>query len=131
MRIPSHDAAGKLILRLTVAFVVLLHGVAKLIGGVDGIAGMLTGIGLPAFFAYAVFLGEVVGPTLMIAGFYARVGAILVALNMIVALALVHSHELFALTQQGGWAIELQALMLFGAIASMLLGPGRYAINDK
>jgi putative oxidoreductase len=68
----------------------------------------------------------------MIAGFYARIGAVLVALNMIVALALVHSHELLTLDQQtGGWAIELQALMLFGAIASVLLGPGRYAINDR
>jgi putative oxidoreductase len=43
----------------------------------------------------------------------------------------VHSREVFTLGDQGGWALELQALMLFGALASMLLGPGRPAVNDR
>jgi putative oxidoreductase len=131
MQLPANDVVGKLILRVVIGVVVILHGIAKLIGGVGGIAGMLSGIGVPGLFAYAVFLGEVVGPVLMIVGFYARIGALLVALNMVVALALAHTHEVFALNEHGGWAIELQAFLLFGAISSMLLGPGRPAFNDK
>jgi putative oxidoreductase len=131
MQLPANDVVGKLILRVVIGVVMILHGIAKLIGGVGGIAGMLSGIGVSGLFAYAVFLGEVVGPVLMIVGFYARIGALLVALNMVVALALAHTHEVFALNEHGGWAIELQALLLFGAISSMLLGPGRPAFNDK
>lgn len=130
-RFLAHDDLGKLILRLTVGIVVLLHGLAKLAGGVGGIAGMLSSAGLPAVFAYAVFLGEVLGPLLMIVGWYARIAALLVVANMVVAIALAHSHEIFALTEQGGWAIELQALMLFGALAVVFLGPGRWGVNAR
>ena len=59
------------------------------------------------------------------------VSALLIAGNMVFAIALVHMGQLGQLNDQGGWAIELQALMLFGAIASMLLGPGKPAVNDK
>ncbi len=131
MRFPAGNGAGKLVLRLIVGAVVLFHGIAKLFGGVGYIAGLLADAGLPRYFAYAVYLGEVFGPVLMILGFYARLGALLVAINMTVAIALVHRHEIFSLTSQGAWAIELQALLLFGAISSMLLGPGRLAFNDR
>jgi len=44
---------------------------------------------------------------------------------MLVAIALAHTDEVFTLGAQGGWAIELQALYLFGAVAIALLGAGR------
>ena len=43
------DDAGKLVLRLSVGVLMLLHGIHKLLHGVDGIGGMLAGMGLPAF----------------------------------------------------------------------------------
>ena len=127
----ANEKLGKLILRLVVGGCVLLHGIAKLKGGVGGITGMVASAGLPAELGYAVYLGEVVGPLLVILGFYTRAGALLIAVNMLVALFLVHRAELLALGPQGGWAIETQALMLFGAIAVMLLGPGKPSINEK
>jgi putative oxidoreductase len=40
--------------------------------------------------------------------------------------------EIFAINpQSGGWAIELQAMFLFTAIALALLGPGRFSVNQK
>lgn len=131
MKFLANDAVGKLILRLVLGGVVLLHGIAKLRNGVGFIEGVLTSHGLPAFLAYGAYVGEVLAPLLLIVGFYARVGALLIAANMLFAIALVHMGELGQLNDQGGWAIELQAMLLFGAIASMLLGPGRPAINDK
>ena len=131
MKFLAKDSLGKLVLRLAVGGVVLLHGIAKLRNGVGFIEGVATQHGLPSFIAYGAYLGEVLGPLLMIAGFYARIGALLVAGNMVFAIALVHMGQLGQLNDQGGWAIELQALMLFGAIASMLLGPGKPAVNDK
>ena len=128
----NSDKTGKFILRVVVGLVVLLHGIAKLKGGIAPITGMVAGHGLPGWIAYGVYAGEVVGPLLMIAGFYARLGAALVAVNMLFALALVHRGELFALNAQGGgWAIELQALILFGAVAVLMVGPGRPGFNEK
>ena len=122
---------AKLLLRLALGVTVLLHGVAKLRGGVDPIAGMLTAQGLPAALAYGAFLGEVLGPLLLIAGFHARIGAALVAVNMLFAIGLAHLGQLGMLNEQGGWALELQAMFLFSAIAIALLGPGRYSVNGR
>ena len=122
---------AKLILRLTLGVLVLLHGVAKLRGGVDPIAGILTAQGLPAFLAYGAFVGEVLGPLMLIAGFYARIGAALIAINMLFAVALAHMGQLGMLNEQGGWALELQAMFLFTAIALALMGPGRFSVNGK
>lgn len=122
---------GKLILRLTLGILILLHGVAKLMNGVGGIQGMVTGMGMPAFFAYGVFAGEVLGPLLLIVGFYARVGAALIAINMIFAIVLAHADELTSLTRNGGWALELQGMFLATAVALMLMGPGRIGINRR
>ncbi|MGE4407663.1 DoxX family protein [Pseudomonas sp.] len=125
------DDAGKLVLRLTVGVLILLHGISKLLNGVGGIAGMLADAGLPAFLAYGVYLGEVVGPLLVVFGLYTRLGAVLMISNMVVALALVHRAELFSIGPMGGWAIELQALFLFGSVAIALLGAGRLSVGGR
>ncbi|AFN78062.1 DoxX family protein [Stutzerimonas nitrititolerans] len=123
------DDMGKLVLRLSVGVLMLLHGIFKLQNGVGGIAGMLGSQGLPGFLAYGVYLGEVVGPVLVIIGLYTRVGAVLIIGNMLVALALAHSQELFSLGSMGGWALELQGMFLFGAVAIALLGAGKFSVG--
>ena len=125
------DDIGKLILRLTLGLLILLHGISKLVGGVGGIAGMLQGIGLPAAVAYGVYFGEVLAPILLVIGWYARVGAGVIVINMLIAILLVHPQELLALTPQGGWALELQGMFLFTALALVFTGPGRLSINDR
>ena len=119
---------GKLVLRLALGLLILLHGIAKLKGGLAGIVGMVEAQGLPGFVGYGVLVGEVLAPVLVILGLYARVGALLIAFNMLVALALVHTGQFGQLNEQGGWALELQGLYLFGALAVALLGAGRYSV---
>ena len=131
MRPAANEAFGKLVLRLALGTIILLHGIAKLRGGIDGIEQMVAAHGLPAFLAYGAYVGEVLAPALLIVGFYARIGAVLIALNMLVAIFLAHSAEILTLGPQGGWALELQGMLLFAAIASALLGPGRPGINDR
>src|SRR3954466_11437102 len=126
-----NESVGKLILRLALGGMILMHGIAKLSGGIGFISGAVTGAGLPAFFAYGVYIGEVVAPLLLIIGLYSRIGAAVIAINMLFALALVHRADLFHMSQTGGWALELQGMFLFSAIALALIGPGRYAVNDK
>lgn len=125
------DDLGKLILRLTLGVLVLFHGVAKIIDGIGPIEGMVTGIGLPSFVAYGVYVGEVLGPILVLVGFYARFGALLIVANMLFALLLAHRDDLMALSQHGGWALELQGFYLFTALALVFLGPGRASMNNR
>ncbi|MDA8445604.1 DoxX family protein [Paracidovorax valerianellae] len=125
---PSDDA-GKLVLRVAVGVLVLLHGIFKLQNGVGFISGMLEKAGLPGALGYLVFVGEILAPVLMIVGLGARAGAAIVVVNMLVALGLVHMADLMALNKQGGWALELQGLYLFGALSVVLLGAGRYSIG--
>jgi putative oxidoreductase len=125
------DDAGRLILRVTLGVLMILHGIAKIKGGVSGIEGLLTGAGMPGFFAWGAYIGEVLAPLLVIVGFYARVGAVLIAVNMIFAIGLAHSAELLQLGKQGGWALELQGMFLFTAITVALIGPGRWSVNRR
>src|SRR5690606_35879675 len=110
----TFDDLGKLVLRLALGILLLLHGVAKLLNGIGPIEGMLVARGMPAFFAWAVYLGEVAAPLLLIFGLYTRLGGLLVLLNMVVAVLLVHTGHFFELGNSGGWRLELQALYLFG-----------------
>lgn len=122
---------GKLVLRLALGVLFLLHGIAKLQKGIGPIIGMVEGVGLPAFVAWGVYVGEVLAPLLVIAGWYARVGALVIVINMLFAIALAHADKLFTLGPTGGWALELQGMFLFAALAVALLGPGRYGANDR
>ena len=131
MKLFRNDDLGKLILRVSVGGLMLFHGVAKILnpGSLKYIGGQLAELGLPQFIAYGVFLGEVVGPLLAIVGLYARIGGLLMAGNMVFAIVLVHTGELFMLSQHGGWALELQGLYLFGALAILFLGSGSMALK--
>jgi putative oxidoreductase len=122
---------GRLLLRLTLGGLILFHGVAKLRGGIDPIMGLVTAMGLPAFVAYGVYVGEVVAPVLVIIGWYSRLGALLIAINMLFAVALAHRAELFKLAASGGYALELQVLFASVAIVLALMGPGRYSLNER
>lgn len=122
---------GRLLLRATLGALILLHGIAKLRGGMSGIEGMVVAQGLPGFVAYGVLVGEVLAPLMLLLGFHARIGAVLVAVNMLFAIALAHLGQLGQLNGEGGWALELQGMFLGTAIAIALLGPGRYGINNR
>jgi putative oxidoreductase len=124
-----HDDQGKLVLRAILAVLLLFHGVSKLIGGVGFITGMLEKAGLPGVFGYLVYIGEVVAPLLILFGIFTRAAALVVVINMIVALLLVHTSQFFTLNETGGWALELQGMYLGGAIVVALLGAGRYSIG--
>lgn len=124
-----NDALGKLILRLAVAGLLLPHGLTKLLnpGSLTWIGDTLAGQGLPTFLAYGVLVGEVVAPAMALIGWQTRVAGALMATNMLVAIFLVHMNELSVFSGNGGWALELQGLFLFGALALVFLGSGRMA----
>lgn len=120
---------GKLILRIFIGGLMLFHGVHKLFHGIDFIKQMLGGVGLPAFIAYGVYLGEIVAPILIIVGYKTRISALAVAVTMIFAVGLAHSGDLLKLTQHGGLVLELQWFYFASSVALMFLGAGRYSFD--
>jgi len=127
----KNDALGKLVVRLTVGILMLFHGVAKVLhpGTLDFIGGALAGAGLPGVLAYGVYVGEIIAPLMIILGIQARMGGLIIVLNMVFAILLVHTGDLFSLTEHGGWRLELQGFYLFGGLAVMFLGSGRLALR--
>jgi putative oxidoreductase len=127
----SREDLGRLVLRVALAVLLLFHGVSKLMGGVGFITGMLAKMGLPAAIGYLVYVGEVIAPLLILFGVWTRLAALIVAGNMIVAVLLVHTKQFFTMSDTGGWALELQGMYFFAAIALALLGAGRYSIGGR
>ncbi|UUZ53713.1 DoxX family protein [Massilia sp. H-1] len=117
------DDAGKLLLRASLALILLFHGYAKLTGGIGFVADMLAKVGAPAALGYLVYVGEVIAPLMLLAlSIFTRPAALVVAGNMIVAVLLVHTSQIFTLNETGGWALELQGMFFVAAVAVALLG---------
>lgn len=124
----AHEDFGRLLLRLAVGGLMLFHGLHKLIGGVDGIAGMLVAKGLPGFVAYGVLVGEVICPVLIVLGILTRPAALVLAFTMVVAWLMVGIANTGALDKTGAWAIESLVYFFIGALAVAFLGAGRYSL---
>ena len=138
------DDLGKLVLRLSVGVMMLLHGISKVqnysgtmnyLQGNAKETGLLASLGLPNFLAYGVFLGELVAPAFLILGILPRLSALAVMATMAVAILSHTSSEggnaLFTLGSFGGWAYELQGLFFFVALAIFIMGSGKVSIYKK
>jgi len=129
-RIDLEDV-GKLILRIMLGGLLLFHGVSKIMHGIDFIKDGLASNHIPIFIAYGVYIGEVLAPILVIVGYWTRLSALVIAFNLVVAILLVRLPALFAISKSGGWAMELDAFFLLGALALFLLGPGRLRLGRR
>ncbi len=126
----SNDIA-KLLLRLSVGLLMLFHGVEKIINGINGVKHLTRSAGFPEFFAYGVYIGEVIVPIFIILGFYARVASVFLAINMAMAIFLAYGNSLFSLGKNGAPLIELPLFYFILSIVIFLLGSGKYAVNSK
>ena len=122
-----------LILRLFLGFAFVMHGSQKLLGafgggGVSGVAGMLTKIGLePAhILAWVVAITEFVGGICVLLGFITRFWAAGLVIDMGVAIFKVHMPNGF-FNGKNGFELPLA----FGVIALVILltGPGWLSVD--
>ncbi len=120
---------GKLLLRLAVGGLLIFHGIAKLRNGIGWMSGPLSGLGLPAFVGYGVYVGEVIAPIFLILGKWARIAGVIVAFNMCGAIIIALRDKMFTLNMGGGWAIELELMFLLGGLVIFLLGSGKYSVS--
>ncbi len=124
----DHPRLGTILLRGTLALLMIFHGWAKVTGGVGGIEGMLVANGLPGFLAYGVYIGELIAPVFLLIGLWVVPAALVIAINMAVAVALAHSTHFMDITASGGWRLELQAFFFMTALVVALthrLGPNK------
>lgn len=124
----SSEDCGKLLLRFLVGGLIILHGIHKVVHGPEEIEAMVAAHGLPGILGWGVYLGEVVGPILVILGVLSRIGGLLILCNMIVAVLLTRGGHVWMLNPAGGWTIELEAFYGLCGLCVALLGAGRYAL---
>lgn len=127
-------------LRLTLAAVMLPHGLQKAFGwlggyGWEGTMGFLTGsIGMPAMFAAGLILLELLGPLLMLVGLGTRlVGLGFIGL-MLGAITTVHGQYGLFMNWSGaqaGEGIEYHILLIGAALALVLTGGGRWSLDGR
>jgi putative oxidoreductase len=122
------DDFGKLLLRITVAVLLGMHGLAKMQNGISWMAGPLSASHLPVWLGYGVYVAEVVAPILLILGIFTRPAALVIAFDMCMAIFLVQRSKIFTRGQSGGWGIELEMFFLLAALAIFFFGSGRYAV---
>lgn len=127
---PTYPDIAKLILRVSVGVLILFHGIHKLIYGISGIKSLVVNAGLYEFFAYGVYVGELIAPIFIILGLYARVASAVLAFNMLVAIYLAYGFHI-SLSKHGGLSFETTLLYFVMSLLVVLLGSGRYGVNSK
>lgn len=120
---------GKLVLRLGVGGMLLFHGVHKLLTGLDPVKTLLSAHGLPDALAYIAYLGEIVGPLLVLLGLFTRAGAFLIILEILALMVLGGVPRLLRLSADGAYGLEAEALYVCGALALLLAGGGRFGLS--
>lgn len=126
----SRKDLGIALVRFIVGVVFLAHGTQKLfVMGFAGVGGFLTtlGVPMPGLFAVLVTLVEFLGGIALILGLFTRWAALLLAINMTVAVLAVHLKHGFFL-QGGGY--EYALTMLFVNVGLALTGAGAYALDN-
>lgn len=120
---------GLLIMRVALGLVFVRHGASKVVAGVGmwqwlGQQMSLFGITfLPVFWGLCATAAEFIGGTALALGFGTRIAAFFIAINMFVAVSMhVHKGDTFD-------TIEFPLLLLVFAIAFIIAGGGRFAID--
>ncbi len=120
-----------LAVRVIVGIIMFAHGLQKLTGGPgnfgQGLAGM--GVPLPVLMAYVVTLVELIGGILLIAGLLSRLAALLLTIDLVVAILLVKVTTGLIAPQGSGAGAELDLALIAGLLVILLAGPGKLSLD--
>jgi len=134
----TKDDVTALVLRLMLGIVFFPHGMQKLFGwfggpGFSGMMGMFTDkMGIPAVFAFLAIMAEGLGALGLISGLLTRVAAFGIAVNMAVAVYLLHFQNGFFMNwfgNQKGEGYEYHLLVIAITIVLMIKGGGKWSVD--
>ena len=116
------------VMRLVLGGIMLVHGYHKVFGGLHHHAQFVAGLGLPGWLGYVSSFTEFLGGLLILAGFFTRIAAFAVLLDLIVAIWKVHLHNgLIGSPDRPGSELALAASAL--AFALIFFGGGPIALD--
>lgn len=134
----TNDDFTPLIARLTLGVVMFPHGAQKALGwfGGFGFSGTMhfftTQMHIPAVLAFCAIAAEFAGSIGLVIGLLSRVCALAIAVNMVVAIVLVHAPNGFFMNWYGnqkGEGFEYHLLALGLALAVVQAGGGRWSVD--
>ncbi len=124
--------AAPLLVRLIVGCVFLSEGIQKFLFPDSLGVGRFIKIGIPAPEIMAPFVGvvEIVCGTLVLIGFFTRLAAVPLIIDMVVAIA---ATKIPILLEKGFWAMAHESRtdwsMLLGSIFLLIAGAGRWSLD--
>jgi uncharacterized membrane protein YphA (DoxX/SURF4 family) len=130
----SHAGASVILIRLLVGAVFLSEGIQKFLFPASLGVGRFVKIGIPIPEITAPFVGvvEIVCGAMIIAGFFTRVAAIPLLIDIIVAIA---TTKVPMLVHQGFWPMAHEArtdyCMLLGLLFLSIQGAGRCSVEQR
>jgi len=136
--IQTKDDAALLILRLMLGIVFFPHGMQKLFGwfggyGFSGTFDMFTTkMEIPAVFAFLAIMAEGLGSLGLISGLMTRIAAFGIAVNMAVAVYMLHWQNGFFMNwfgNQKGEGYEYHLLAIAIAVVLMIKGGGKWSVD--
>lgn len=132
-RLEGLERLAVLILRLFLGFAFMMHGSQKLLGafgggGIAGVAGMLSKLGLEPsqILAWVLSITEFVGGVCVVLGFLTRFWAAGLVIDMAVAIFKVHMANGFFASKNG---FELPLAFGVMALVILLTGPGSLSVD--
>jgi putative oxidoreductase len=134
----TEDDATLALLRIVLGIVFFAHGAQKALAWFGGpgfqptVDSFVTNLGIPWLLAIIAIAAEFLGGIALLLGFLGRVAAILITIEMVVAVALVHLQRGFFMnwfgTKQGeGYEFHLLAVAMLITIA--VRGSGAWSID--
>jgi putative oxidoreductase len=117
--------------RVIVGAIMAAHGGQKLAGGPSNFGAFLgqLGVPLPTLMAYVVTFVELIGGVLLILGLLSRVAALLLTINLVVAISLVKVNVGLIAPPEAGAGAELDLALIAGFLVVLLAGPGKLALD--
>lgn len=131
MRTLSLSPLARLAGLIIVGIIMFAHGLQKLQGGPANFGGLLSQLGVPApeLMAYVVTFVELVGGALLIVGLLSRLSALLLTIDLVVAILLVKLNVGLIAPQGSGAGAELDLALIAGFLVILLAGPGRFSLD--
>lgn len=133
---PRDTAA--LVARVFLGFVILPHGLQKLLGmfggyGFSATVEFFSGMGIPSAVGALIVIGESLGALFLILGLISRISAAGIGIIMLGAIVAVHGQNGFFMNwfgTQAGEGYEYHLLALGLAASLIISGGGRFSLDN-